>query len=157
MAYFDINPFIVFNTPDGRVSNWKALRKKIAELPDDEAVAMLVEYWSLAPLSAYSYNPESPADWPSPWEMVHRGEWCRQMIAVAMEFTLRLAGWDENRLELIAFRDYDISEEVMVLKIDDALTLNYSVGQVVGWPDSEKIITGKWRFKGRGYVSQPAK
>ena len=151
MAYFDINPFVIFNSPQGRLTNWKALRQKIAELSDDEAMAIVAEYWAHAPMSNFSYNPDDCESWPSPWEMVSAGDWCPQMVAVAMEFSLRLSGWEANRLELVAFRDYDISQEVMVLKIDDKYALNYSIGKVEGWPDTKKIITGKWSFQGRSY------
>ena len=153
MTYFEINPFIVFNTPQGRLDNWKALRHKITELNDRDAMEMVAEYWGLAPLSNFSYNPEAPEYWPSPWEMVSHGDWCRYIVAVGMEFTFRLAGWAPERMEIVFFRDYDISEEVMVLKIDGQYALNYSIGKVVDWPQTEKIITGKWQYKGRSYVS----
>ncbi len=150
-----VNPFISLNSGDDRLASWKELRRSLADLDEADALARVAEYWGCAPVSNFSYNPEMPEDWPSAWEMVSRGEWCRNMLAVAIEFTLRLAGWDASRLKLIYLRDYDISEELLILKIDDKYALNYSVGQVVDYPQTEQVITGIWQFDHKDYVSRP--
>jgi hypothetical protein len=155
--YFDTNPFLVHSTPDSRLEYWKELRKKIANMPDRDALDLLAEYWAMVPLSNFSYNPEQPDLWPTPWEMVYRGDWCADMVPVGMEATLRLSGWDATRLSIVAFRDYDISQEITVLKIDDTYALNYTVGKVIEWPTTEKIITAIWSYKDRSYVSQTTK
>lgn len=149
-----MNRFILLNSGQDRLESWKELRRSITGIPDMDALRIVAEYWADAPLSNFSYNPESPDDWPTAWEMVSRGDWCRQMLAVAMEMTLRLAGWDAARLKLIYLRDYDISEEVMVLKIDDTIALNYSMGEVIEYPKTEQIITGIWQYDNKKYVSR---
>ncbi len=153
MTYFEYNPFIVYNSPDERLEQWKSVRKQISEIDDRQAMELVAEYWGYVPLSNFSYNPEIAEDWPTPWEMVYRGDWCKHLVAVGMEATLRLAGWDASRLQIVAFRDYDISDELTVLKIDDKWALNYNIGKVINWPDTEQIITNIWQYKGRGYVS----
>ncbi len=87
--------------------------------------------------------------------MISHGDWCRRMIAVAMEMTLRIAGWDTSRLKIVAFRDYDISEELLVLKIDDQWALNYSIGEVVPYPETHQVVTAIWQFQGRNYKELP--
>lgn len=143
------------NSGQDRIASWKDLRKKISTMDDLDALATVAEYWSYAPLSNTSYDPDTPSEWLSPWEMVSKGEWCRQMLAVAMEFTLRLSGWDESRLKLVHMRDYDISEEVFVLKIDDKYALNYSEGEVVEFPKTEQVITNIWQFDHKTYITRP--
>lgn len=152
MTFFNVNPFVVYSSADDRLRHWKELRHQVSTMDDADALAMVAEYWSYAPLSNFSYNPEYPEDWPSPWEMVHKGQWCRLMLAPAMEFTLRLAGWDSSRMKLVYFRDYDISEEVFVLKIDDKIALNYSNRHVVDYPDTKQVILGYWQFSGKTYT-----
>jgi hypothetical protein len=145
------NPFVALNSADDRLASWKELRKQIATLPDRDALAAVAAYWGNAPLSAHSYNPETPKEWPTPWEGIAKGDWCRKMVALAMEMTLRLAGWDASRLKLIYLRDYGISEELLVLKIDDRDVLNYIVGEVVEYPSTDQVITGVWQYCGRSY------
>lgn len=151
MTYFDVNPFIIHSTPDTRLSFWKGLRNTLVDNPD--ALDILAEYWGLVPLGNSHMQIDDPTTWGTPWEMIHNGNWDRHMVAVGMEMTLRLSGWDASRLKIVSFRDYDISDEVTVLKIDNTYALNYNVGQVINWPNSEKIITDSWQFDGREYVS----
>ena len=153
--YFDNNPFVVHSSPDDRLAFWKTIRQQIAALPDKDALALVAEYWGNAPLDSFSYNPENPVEWPSPWELISRGTVCRNIVAVAMEQILRLSGWDASRLKLIFLRDYDISEELLVLKIDDKYCLNYSVGEVIEYPNTEQIITHVWQYDHKEYVSRP--
>ena len=152
MTFFDVNPFILYSSSSDRLKHWKELRHELSTLDDQNAMAMVAEYWSYAPLSNFSYNPEAPEEWPTPWEMVSRGQWCRLMLAAAMEFTLRLSGWDSDRMKLIYFRDYNISEEVFVLKIDDRYALNYSNREVVDYPDTEQVVMGCWQFIDKNYT-----
>ena len=154
--YFKSNPFITHNTSKDRLRIWKELRRDIGVLPDMEAMMMVAEYWSYAPLSNFSYNVEDPGSWPTPWEMVSAGDWCHHMIPMAMEATLRLSGWDEQRLTIISMRDYDLSEELTVLKIDDSYALNYTRGNVVKWPNTEQIITGAIAHRGKKYQFLPS-
>ena len=144
-----MNPFLL--SPNERLEDWKRLRKEIANADDGQALRLVAEYWGKAPLSVYSYDPEQPDEWPSPWEMVSDGEWSRSTVAIGMEFTLRLAGWDAGRLKLVYFRDYDISEELMILKIDDTLALNYTLNEVVEYPQTNKVILGSWAFRDKKY------
>lgn len=148
---FEVEPIVIFSSPEARLQNWKELRQRLAELDDQSAMELVADYWSKVPLSAFSYNPETPEEWLTPWEMVHKGDWCPLMLAVAMEMTLRLSGWDSSRMELVYFRDYDISEEVFVLKIDGKFALNYSVGKVVEFPKTKQVLLGSWQFQGRSY------
>lgn len=146
-----MNPFLL--PPKERLADWKQLRTTVAQLSDDEAMALVASYWSQAPLSKMAYDPEFPDQWMSPWEMVNSGEWCPYSRAIGMDFTLRLAGWDISRLKLILMRDYTISEQLMVLKIDDTYALNYSNGMVVEYPNTDQTILVTWQFDGKNYQS----
>ena len=150
--YFDNNPFVINTSSESRLSHWKTIRKTIADLPERDALRVVAEYWSYAPLVQHSYDPENPSEWPTPWEMVSRGKMCRDFVALAMEQTLRLAGWDYSRMKLVYLRDYDISEELMLLNIDGMFALNYKVGEVIEYPRTEQIITHVWQFNGKEYV-----
>jgi len=153
--YFKTNPFIVHNSSRDRLRVWKEVRQRIPTLTEAEALDFVAEYWAYTPLSTFSYNLEAPGDWPTEWEMVSTGDWCRHMIPVAMEATLRLAGWDSSRLKIVSMRDYDLSDELTVLKIDDSHALNYTQGRVVKWPNTEQIITGIITHVGKKYEFLP--
>ncbi len=144
-----MNPFLL--SPDERLADWKKFREEIRGLSEGESLRCVAHYWAQAPLSKCAYDPEDCSEWISPWEMIHAGDWCPYSVAIGMEFTLRLAGWDSNRLLLMTIRDFDISDQRMILKIDDSIVLNYSVGMVEEYPASRHDILACFRSDGKHY------
>jgi hypothetical protein len=145
-----MNPFLL--SPKERLQDWKTFRNSLAGIPDSEAVARVASYWALAPLNnRWAYDPEDLSDWPGPWEMIGAGEWCRSSVAVGMEFTLRLAGWSPDRMNIMYIRDYDISDQMLILKIDEQAVINYSQGIVTDYPNTRHDVMANWRFVQRNY------
>lgn len=123
-----LNPFLL--SPDERLVNWKNFRKSIVEFSDEEKFQAVVDYWSRAPLQNIAYDIEDVENFPTPWEMVHAGDWCRNSIAIGMEFTLRMAGIDASRLELRMIIDPTISDMMLTVVVDNKYILNYDWGNV---------------------------
>lgn len=146
-----MNPFIL--SAQDRLDHWKKFRTSLSSLLEDEQLSAVAEYWALAPLSKIAYDIERPETWLSPWEMVMEGDWCRNSVAIGMEFTLRLAGVDPHRMQLVMIRDWDLSESMLVLNIDDSKLLNYTYGLVVDYPDTRHDVVGRWQFCGKFYRS----
>jgi len=144
-----MNPFLL--TPTERLADWKVLRSSIASLEDDVALDTVTKYWAQAPLMRLAYDYEEMPKWPGPWAMVHQGDWCRDSVACGMEFTLRLGGWAPERMRLILVKDFDISEQMIVLEIDRTIFLNYDVGKVTPLPNTRWASIAAWEFTGRGY------
>lgn len=145
-----MNPFLL--EARSRLADWKDFRKSLTILPEQEQLDAVAAYWAKAPLGKLAYDLDSPETIPSAWEMIGAGDWCENSVAIGMEFTLRLAGWDVSRLELAMVRDFDISEMKVVLIIDGQKWLNYSYGQVSNCPTSRHDIVGRWRFTGKLYA-----
>jgi hypothetical protein len=145
-----MNPFIL--SPRDRLVHWKEFRKGLSAMPEEEQLVRTAEYWALAPLASFTHDTEHPESWPSPWEMISDGEWCRNSVAIGMEFTLRLSGWDPARLLLADLRDYDISDQYFVLIIDGRKVMNYTYAEVVDFPSTKHDVIGRWRFSGKFYV-----
>jgi hypothetical protein len=139
-----MNPFIL--SPTDRLAHWKSFRKTLPRFPEAEQMKQVVEYWALPPLMTFAYDPEVPNSWGTPWEMIDEGNWCRNSVAIGMEFTLRLSGWDAKRLKLRYWKDYDISDLILVLQIDDKWLLNYSYRSVVELPNTRHDIICEWQF-----------
>jgi hypothetical protein len=141
-----INPFLL-STKD-RLNHWKTFRKSLASLPEPEQLHQVSEYWSKTPLQVIAYNIDDPASWLSPWEMMTANDWCRNTIAIGMEFTLRLSGWDASRLALKMIIDRQNSVMILVLVVDDALVLNYDYGTMCEKPSTLVTLKSfKWDGK----------
>jgi hypothetical protein len=146
-----MNPF--FLSPDDQITSWKTLREEIKSLDEAAALQKVADYWAAAPLLKLAYDPEDCSGWPSPWEMIHANDWCANSVAIGMEFTLRLAGWEPSRLTLMFLRDYDISDQRMVLKIDESVVLNYSVGEVNEYPNTNHDVLVAFKNDGKRYFA----
>lgn len=145
-----MNPFLL--PPDARLAHWKEFRKSLAELDEQAQLEAVAQYWSKTPLLTIAYNPDDATTWDSAWEMIHDGNWCRSSIAIGMEATLRLAGWAPERLLLRHIIDRDISEQIMILRIDAQWALNYDWGHLVPYPQTTQQILRQFRFNGRCYM-----
>lgn len=145
-----MNPFIL--SADQRLDHWKEFRKSITALDDQEKLEQVVKYWSLAPLSKFSYDIEKPNTIPGPWEMVREGDWCKNSVAIGMEFTLRLAGISPERMTLALIKDYDISDQILILIIDQDKVLNYDYATISEYPTTKHDVIGRWRYSGKSYI-----
>lgn len=142
---------VFFLKPEERLADWKEFRESLSLVSDEDALKMVAGYWGEAPLMKHAYDPDDLPSWPGPWEMISEGDWCPYSVAVAMEFTLRLAGWDASRLKVIHIRDYEISDQKYILKIDESLALNYSVGEVTEYPNTRHDVLGVFQSDGKRY------
>lgn len=140
-------------SPDEQLSEWKLLREEIKTLDDATALQRVADYWSRAPLDKMAYDPEDQNEWPSPWEMIMAHSWCPYSVAIGMEFTLRLGGWNPDRMKLKLIRDYDICDQRMVLVVDDKLVLNYIVGDVEEYPQTKHDVLMSYQHDGKRYLT----
>lgn len=111
----------------------------------------VAEYWANAPLMTIAYDPADAANWPTPWEMVHANNWCRNSVAIGMESTLRLAGFPTERMRLALIIDRSIEEMVLCLIVDDQWLLNYDWGTVRQMQHTFATVRA-WQYKDRAYV-----
>ena len=132
-----MNPFLLRH--DERLAEWREFRKTISEIPDDEKFLHVAKYWAQTPIKNIAYDIEDLGSLPTPWEMMYEGEWCRNSIAIGMEFTLRFAGIDENRMELRQIIDPTISDMMLALVIDEKYMLNYDWGNVTQYKLAKSV------------------
>jgi hypothetical protein len=144
-----MNPFLL--NPRERLKDWKDLRNALPGMPEAEQLARVANHWSKAPLSRFAYDAEDAKTWPSIWEMIAENDWCRNSVAIGMEQTLRLSGWDASRLKLALVKDHDLSDMMLVVQVDNRSWLNYDYDSVVEIPNTRKEILVCWQWSGRAY------
>ena len=129
----------------------KAFRNELTNHSEAEQLKFVAEYWSRAPISTMAYDPEKLNELPTPWEMMCNNDWCRNSLAIGMEFTLRLIGWAPERMTIRYIKDYDISDQTLILEIDEKTWLNYDYGMAVNKPNTKHVMLESWRFTGKFY------
>lgn len=145
-----MNPFLL--SPQQLLNDWKTFRTSLAAMPEMDQLNAVATYWAKAPIKTMAYDPEALDTYPTPWEMIGENDWCRNSVAIGMEFTLRLSGWATDRLRIKMMRDYDISDQKLVVEIDGKHLLNYDYGTVSEIPSTRFDILQTWAFKGRNYT-----
>ncbi|RYD62885.1 MAG: hypothetical protein EOP83_13470 [Verrucomicrobiaceae bacterium] len=145
-----MNPFLL--GPRERLADWKALREHLKTLTEREQLDLVAKYWGQAPLCRFAYDAEDAKSWPTMWEMISENNWCRNSVAIGMEQTLRLAGFAPDRMKLSYIKDYDLSDMILVLIVDDLYYLNYEHATVVTAPETRRDTFVVWQFGKRAYA-----
>lgn len=143
------NPFLL--APQDRVFAWRDLRRSLQNDDEPTRLQRVAKWWAKAPLTTIAYDAEDLRTWPTIWEMITIGEWCQNSVAVGMEATLRLSGWEPERLELRHIRDLDEQIIRLILVVDGKTVLNYDHGNAIPLPETRQIIMARWQFKTKIY------
>lgn len=140
-------------SPEERLSAWGSFRDGLPSLSEQEQLDKVAKFWAQCPFGKWVIHPEDSRDWPTVWELLHDGDYCRNSIAVGIESTLRLSGMNADRLKLVMVKNVEDQEEFFVVIIDDNQVLNYSYGETVQVEDIAGLVDTKYsyRWKGRQY------
>ena len=113
-----------------RILEWRKFRENISKLDETHQLKETCEFWANAPLQTYALDWDQAVNWPSAWQLIYEGNFDSIVVALLMEQTLILVGWDPQRLQLIYLRNAKISDQMMILLVDGKWALNYSVHEV---------------------------
>lgn len=142
------NPFIIYSNRE-MMKYWHQFRDSLShESEIDITLTKVCQFWAKAPISTRKIDYFTPEMWPTPWELIHSGEYCRSSIALGMESTLMLfkgSPFTADRVEL-ALIDDDHVDMYLIVIVDGHKVLNYSIGEVVTL-DQMKNTTVLDRFK----------
>ncbi len=136
-----------------RLQTWGQFRDGLKKLDESTQLQDVVKFWSQCPFAKWTLEPEDTKTWPSIWEMLNDGDYCRNAIAIGMEATLRLGGWAPERLKLVMVKNHSDGDEFFTVIIDDTHVLNYSYGELVTVDDIATGIDTRYAYKwvGRAY------
>jgi hypothetical protein len=136
-----------------RIQSWGQFRDGLPTVDEETQLNNVAKFWALCPFAKWTVDPDAPKTWPSVWEMLHHGDYCKNAIAIGMEATLRLSGWAPERLKLTMVKNLVDCEEFLTLIIDANQVLNYSYAEVIGVEDlTDEVETQQaYRWNGRAY------
>ena len=138
-----MNPFLL--SPSERLSAWRALRQTLLTMDEMDQLKAVATWIDQAPMITYVLDYDNPGAWPSPWELINRGDFDEVAKAYLMMHTLRLVGWNHERLTLHFVRNSSKSFQTMVLLVDDIWALNYQHSHVINFdkerPDCAYLIS----------------
>ena len=73
-----MNVFLL--SPEKRLKEWRNFRKELLDLSYYDQLQNTIEWWSHCPLANRSIDPFTPDHWPTSWELMYKGDFCKFSI-----------------------------------------------------------------------------
>lgn len=124
------------------MKDWKSFRENITDQSYDEKLTAVAEYFATVPLGARSVDYYTPADWLTPWEILHDRCYCKSSISILMYHTLKMV--TDKKIDMTLIDDGE--DMYLVPIIEDEYTMNYELGQLSQWKEIEKLVNVKVKF-----------
>ena len=116
-------------TFSARLESWNALRDSCANLPLDQALATINEWWFNVPWKPYYLHWDDQQDWPDPWQLLSDNIFCDLARGLGILYTITLldrADLTSARLVLTDSGDnlVSVSKEKYILNWDRDTIVN---------------------------------
>lgn len=109
-----------------RLHLWKKLRTDIKDLTTDEKLVEVAKFCETMPRGPRSVDYYDVSSWPTPWEILFHGEFCKSSVSLLMFHTLVILQVGDVELRMVK----DNSGDYLLPFIDDQFVLNYDLGKV---------------------------
>lgn len=129
-----------FESPSVRLGRWKEFRQGLDTSNTLDVCKTVISWWESAPLINLAIDPVDSKQWPTPWEMLHQGDFCENSLALGMAYTIYYANQDIPN-ELIYVTCNGRSFHRLCALIDNKHLLNYERGTISNFHDSECSIS----------------
>mgnify|MGYP001346241461 CR=1 FL=1 len=115
-----------------RLRLWKKLREELITLNPEAQLMEVAKFCAAMPIGSRSLDYYSPADWPTPWEILFHGSFCTSSISLLIFYTLTMIP-TPRYIELHLVEDEDGIYLMPV--VDNIFVLNYQLGSVNNYPE----------------------
>lgn len=136
------NLSIWYKTTTEKILAWRELRQNAVDMTVDSLVEAVNTWWTFSPWVRKTIDPFKPETWPTPWDMISRGEFCRSAIALGQAYTLWMTSPHIN-VELLLVNNFNEKDIHLVVVIDQKTVLNYILGQVMSIEECDFEILSK--------------
>lgn len=134
---------IWYKTTTEKILAWRKFRQQSVDKTVKELVSLVNTWWTFSPWVNKSIDPYTPSSWPTPWQLLEKGEFCRSAIALGQAYTMWLIAPD-NEIELWLVNNFSEQEVHLVVVINSNTVLNYTLGQVVSLEECDFEILEKF-------------
>ena len=126
-----------------RLNRWREFRKQIAELPFEERLIPIVDFWLSCPFIPYYLDPTLPDSWPDPWVLIEENCYCDLAKCLGIVYTLYLTS-HQPQLEIRQYNDKEANILYNLVWVDQGkYVLNLEHDSVV----NKKHIQSSFRLQ----------
>jgi hypothetical protein len=111
-----------------RILAWRELRKNVLGKSLEDMLKSINVWWSYTPIVKQTVDPYTPESWPTPWELINNGSFCRNAVALGQAYTLWICCPHVNT-EIWFVNNFEDKELHLVTVVDSKTVLNYTFAQ----------------------------
>lgn len=137
---------------------WKELRSQLtSDKTDQQHLQLVINFWSKAPVGVRALDWDDCGSWPDAWLLIHLNEFDESAVALGMFYTLILSEderWSSDRCKLLLIKDDVLSQQKIVLSIDNQWFMNYEYRKIIAVNDisNDYYVQQVYDFDGKNYV-----
>ncbi len=121
-----------------RLHLWKDFRKSMADVEFHKQLLATAKFYAAMPYGSRTLDYYNPVDWPTPWEILYHGSFCKSSISLLIFHTIAMIS-SGHKLEMHLVDD---NGDIYLLPvIDDQNVLNYELGVVSSTLEINKDLT----------------
>lgn len=124
--------------PSKRLAAWREFRQSLDTTNIVDVCEIVSGWWEYAPLLNITIDPVDSSNWPTPWEMLHQGDFCENSLALGMAYTIYYAN-PNIKNELIYLTNKKQSIQKLCVLIDNKHLLNYERSVISNFTDLKDI------------------
>lgn len=110
-----------------RLQDWQQLRCEVANLPKDQCLYRINQWWFTSPWTGYYLHWDDSTKWPNPWQLLEDNIFCSIARGLGMLYTVSL------------LERADIQDSELVEAKNDNLVMIESGKYVLNW-DCDNIV-----------------
>lgn len=133
---------IWYKSTSEKILAWRNLRENLKDKNQEEIINEVNNWWTFTPWVKKTIDPFKPETWPTPWDMINKGEFCRSAIALGQAYTLWMS-CPEMFTELWLVNNFSEKDVHLIAVIDESDVLNYTLGQVLNVKECSFEILNK--------------
>lgn len=137
-----------------RLSRWREFRKSLDNLPLEDALVEVNDFWASCPFSPYYLDPTKPDEWPDPWTMITENYYCDIAKALGMLYTIKYTTHDPD-VELRMYFDQETKYGYNLVWIEQGkYVINLVTDEIVNKEQVENTLKLRATFSSQLHLNR---
>lgn len=119
-----------YGTATEKILSWRELRKSLQNSAVEPAIPVIADWWTYAPWVKKTIDPYRPDSWPTPWDMITLGHFCRSAIALGQAYTI-WSLYPDLDCEIWLINNRSEQDVHLITVVNHSIMLNYTMTTLV--------------------------
>jgi len=102
------------------------MRQDLEQSSFDDAFKEAYKWWTSAPTVRRTFDPWKLDQWPNPWELLYKEDFCPNSVVLGIWYALKLTNQDLSRVQLCVVSDREQKHNCLALVLDNKQVYLYN-------------------------------